>query len=44
MDWEPGLRQHNLEAPWRNVGRALWHDGQMRLDLDEDLEKLSAGS
>jgi hypothetical protein len=42
MDWERGLRQRNLEAPWRDVGRAVWQDEQMRLELDENLEKLSA--
>jgi predicted DCC family thiol-disulfide oxidoreductase YuxK/uncharacterized membrane protein YphA (DoxX/SURF4 family) len=42
MDWEPGLRRHNLSQPWENVGRAVWRDGQMRLELDRDLDALSA--
>lgn len=43
MNWEKDLRQHNLQAPWRDVGRAIWKGREMRLELDEDLERLSAG-
>ena len=41
MDWEPGLRQSNLAGSWRTVGRAVWRDGQMRLDLYQDLERMT---
>lgn len=41
MQWQPDLRQRNLAAPWRNVGRAVWQDQQMRLELDENLARLS---
>jgi len=44
MTWEKDLRRHNLEAPWRNVGVAIWQDRMMQLDLFEDLEQLSADS
>ena len=33
--WEPGLRAHNLVAPWRDVGRIAWQDGFMRLEREE---------
>jgi predicted DCC family thiol-disulfide oxidoreductase YuxK/uncharacterized membrane protein YphA (DoxX/SURF4 family) len=42
MDWEPGLRRYNLSQPWQDVGRAVWSDGQMRLELARDLDALSA--
>jgi predicted DCC family thiol-disulfide oxidoreductase YuxK len=32
--WEPGLRAHNLAAPWRDIGRISWRDGFMRLEID----------
>jgi hypothetical protein len=42
MIWEKDLRRHNLQTPWRDVGVAIWRDRVMRLDLSEDLERLSA--
>lgn len=41
MRWEKDLRQHNLQAPWRDVGVAIWANDEMRLEVGEDLEKLS---
>lgn len=41
MEWQPDLRRRNLAAPWREVGRAVWQDNQMQLELDENLEQLS---
>jgi predicted DCC family thiol-disulfide oxidoreductase YuxK len=39
--WEPGLRAHNLAAPWRDIGHISWRDGFMRLDIDGvELESL----
>lgn len=42
MTWEPGLRQRNLGGAWRSVGRAVWHEGIMRLDLYQDLRQLTS--
>ncbi|MFO1417718.1 MAG: DCC1-like thiol-disulfide oxidoreductase family protein [Methylotetracoccus sp.] len=42
MDWEPGLRRANLDAPWRDVGTATWTDRTMDLRVTEDLPALSA--
>lgn len=44
MDWERDLRRHNLQAPWRDVGRVVWEKREMQLELDEDLEALSSTS
>ncbi|MGY6216504.1 DCC1-like thiol-disulfide oxidoreductase family protein [Methylolobus aquaticus] len=43
MHWVADLRQRNLGGAWRTVGRAVWHDGQMRLDLYQNLGQLSRG-
>ncbi len=42
MDWEKDLRRRNLQAPWRDVGTAVWKNREMRLELDEDLEAMSS--
>jgi hypothetical protein len=44
MHWEKDLRRRNLQASWREVGRAVWTNREMRLELDEDLAALSAKS
>lgn len=42
MEWQADLQRRNLQAPWREVGRAIWKHGEMTLELDEDLERLSS--
>ncbi|TAN47856.1 MAG: DUF393 domain-containing protein [Methylococcaceae bacterium] len=32
-DWQAGLRAQNLAEPWRNIGRLVWQDGMMRMEL-----------
>jgi hypothetical protein len=44
MTWEKDLRRRNLEAPWHDVGAAVWRDRVMQMELVEDLERLSADS
>ncbi|MGI9213235.1 MAG: DCC1-like thiol-disulfide oxidoreductase family protein [Methylococcaceae bacterium] len=42
MEWEPGLRHHNMAAPWRDIGVMNWQNGKPQLLITEvDLERLT---
>lgn len=40
-EWERDLRNKNIARPWRNIGRVIWKNGSMTLDIPEvDLNAL----
>jgi hypothetical protein len=38
--WEKDLRNRNLSQPWQNIGKVIWKDEAMRMDLDINIESL----
>lgn len=33
--WVPDLRKTNLAQPWRDIGRVLWKEGRMEMEIPE---------
>lgn len=41
MEWEHDLRNRNISEPWLDIGKVIWKDGSMQLEIpDIDIEVL----
>jgi predicted DCC family thiol-disulfide oxidoreductase YuxK len=43
MDWEYDLRHKNMAEPWQDIGKVIWRNGQVLVEIPTvDLETVSA--
>lgn len=41
VHWQKDLRNHNLNQPWVNIGKVIWKEGSMHIEIpDIDIETL----